>query len=97
MSIDGHYWFSTDKGIRLMYLRPRCKECNGTGEVVFTKERGGPICVNCGGNGYLTDEILGRIIGSILDHPSVYMGGPSHNSLRKAKIIIERLKEENLL
>ena len=53
--------------------RPACRECNGTGTVVFTKERGGPICNSCGGNGYLTDIIIQRIIASILDYPSVYI------------------------
>ena len=77
--------------------RPKCKECNGTGEVVFTKERGGPRCVNCVGNGYLTDEIIKRIIASILDYPSVYMGGPSEGNKRRAQKIIEFLKEEKLL
>ena len=79
------------------YTRSDCKECNGTGEVVFTKERGGPICNNCGGNGYLTDEIIKRIIASILDYPSVYMGGPSEGNKRRAQKIIEFLKEEKLL
>lgn len=78
-------------------MRPKCKECEGTGEVVFTKERGGPICNSCGGNGYLTDEILYRMIASIIDHPSVYMGGPSHNSMRKAERIVTELKREGLL
>ena len=77
--------------------RPKCKECNGTGEVVFTKERGGPRCNNCAGNGYLTDEIIKRIIASILDYPSVYMGGPSEDNKRRAQKIIEFLKEEKLL
>jgi hypothetical protein len=77
--------------------RPDCKECNGTGQVVYTKERGGPICNSCGGNGYLTDKIIQRIIGSIIDSPSVYMGGPSHNSMRKAERIIEALKDKGLL
>jgi DnaJ-class molecular chaperone len=77
--------------------RPPCKECNGTGEVVFTKERGGPICNSCGGNGYLTDEIICRTIASAIDHPSVYMGGPSHNSMKKAERIIKILKEDGLL
>ena len=77
--------------------RPPCKECNGTGEVVFTKERGGPMCVNCVGNGYLTDEILESTMASIMDYPSVYMGGPSHHSRQKAIKIIKMLKEEGLL
>ena len=77
--------------------RPLCKECNGTGEVVFTKEKGGPICNSCGGNGYLTDEIICRTIASAIDYPSVYMSGPSHNSMRKAERIIKILKEDGLL
>jgi len=77
--------------------RPKCKECNGTGEVVFTKERGGPRCVNCAGNGYLTDELLKLKIASILDFPSAYMGGPSEGNKRRAQKIIDFLKEENLL
>jgi hypothetical protein len=77
--------------------RPKCKECNGTGEVVFTKERGGPKCNNCGGNGHLTDEFIKCIMASILDYPSVYMGGPSENNKRRAQKIIDFLKEENLL
>lgn len=77
--------------------RSKCKECDGTGKVVFTKERGGPICNNCGGNGYLTDEIIQRTMASIMDYPSVYMGGPSHHSMKKAEKIIAFLKEENLL
>ena len=80
-----------------MMTRPPCKQCNGTGEIVFTKEKGGPICPSCGGNGYLTDEILCRMIASTIDHPSVYMGGPSNNSMRKAERIIKNLKEEGLL
>jgi len=80
-----------------MMTRPPCKQCNGTGEVVFTKEKGGPICPSCGGNRYLTDEILCRMIASTIDHPSVYMCGPSHNSMRKAERIIKNLKEEGLL
>lgn len=77
--------------------RPPCKECNGTGEVVFTKEKGGPICNSCGGNGYLTDIILQRMIASKIDYPSVYMGGPSPNSMRKAENILNMLKEECLI
>lgn len=77
--------------------RPPCKECNGSGEVVFTKEKGGPICNSCGGNGYLTDEIICLMIASVIDHPSVYMGGPSRNSMRKAEQIIKNLKEDGLL
>lgn len=71
-----------------------CRECKGTGQVTFTKERGGPICNNCGGTGYLTTAVLRRIIASVFDHPSVYMGGPSQGSLRKADKIIEVLQRD---
>jgi len=37
--------------------------------------------------------LLRQRIASILDHPSVYMGGPSQQSLRKAIRIIEALDE----
>jgi RecJ-like exonuclease len=74
-----------------------CKECNGTGQVVFTKERGGPICNNCGGNGHLTVEIIQCTIASIMDYPSVYMGGPSYTNMKKAQKIINFLREEGLL
>ena len=77
--------------------RPKCKECNGTGDVVFTKERGGPVCNNCGGNGYLTDLIIQRRMASIMDSPSLYMDGPSHGNMKKAEKIIQFLKEEGLL
>ena len=92
-------WFGSKSmtEIKPTVIRPPCKQCNGTGEVVFTKEKGGPICPSCGGNGYLTDEILCRMIASMIDHPSVYMGGPSINSRRKAVNIIEMLKKEGLL
>ena len=92
-------WFGSKSmtEIKPTVIRPPCKQCNGTGEVVFTKENGGPICPSCGGNGYLTDEILCRMIASTIDHPSVYMGGPSHNSMRKAERIIKILKEDGLL
>lgn len=76
---------------------PPCKQCNGIGEVIFTKEKGGSVCPSCGGNGYLTDDILCRMIASHIDYPSVYMGGPSQNSLKKAKRILETLKDNNLL
>ena len=77
--------------------RPKCKECNGTGDVVFTKERGGPICNNCGGNGYLTDELIQRTMASIMDHPSVYMDGPSRGNMQRSQKIIDFLKKEGLL
>jgi len=37
--------------------------------------------------------ILRQRIASILDHPSVYMGGPSHQSVQKAIIIIRELED----
>lgn len=77
-------------------MRLDCKECDGTGKVEFTKERGGPICNNCGGAGHITREIFERCIGSILDHPSVYMGGPSRSSLQKAQRIAEFLSRNNV-
>lgn len=74
-----------------------CKECKGTGRVVFTRERGGPTCNNCGGGGIIDDAVLRPRIAIILDAPSVYMGGPSHSSLRKADVIIKMLKDEGVL
>jgi hypothetical protein len=74
-----------------------CKECEGLGSVPFTKERGGPCCNNCGGYGFMKREYIRRVIGSILDHPSVYMGGPSHGSLKKADRIIDYLEDQNIL
>ena len=74
-----------------------CKECKGTGSVIFTKERGGPVCNNCGGMGTMTPKILQSRIASILYHPSLYMGGPSQQSLRRAKKIIEYLQDQNIL
>lgn len=71
-----------------------CKECKGKGEVVFTKERGGPRCNNCGGAGNLTPEITQQVIAAILDSPSVYMGGPSNQSLRKARTVIEWMQSQ---
>ncbi len=39
-----------------------------------------------------TERLLAqRGIAAILDHPSVYMGGPSQNSMRKANSIIDAL------
>ena len=95
--IDAWYGSKSMTEIKATVTRPPCKECNGTGEVVYTKERGGPICSNCGGNGYLTDEIIQRTMASIMDYPSLYMGGPSHNNMMKADKIIKFLKEEGLL
>lgn len=74
-----------------------CRECKGSGVVEFTKERGGPVCNNCGGVGEITPKIMRRVIASILDSPSVYMGGPSHQNLRKADRIIEYLAIEGFL
>ena len=45
----------------------------------------------------MTDEELEHCIASILDHPSVYMGGPSLGNRRKANRIIEFLRYEGLL
>lgn len=42
-------------------------------------------------------ECLQRLIGSILDHPSVYMGGASHNSMRKADRVINALIREGYI
>ena len=39
-------------------------------------------------------EILKREIASMLDHPSVFMGGPSQGNQRKANRIIEFLERE---
>ena len=36
--------------------------------------------------------LIQRLIAAIIDHPSVYMGGPSRNSMRKAENIIESLE-----
>lgn len=74
----------------------KCKECQGTGVVKFTKERGGPKCNGCAGFGHMTKHILRLRVGSILDHPSVYMGGPSLNSLKKADRIINYLINEGV-
>jgi hypothetical protein len=38
--------------------------------------------------------VLRQQIASILDHPSVYMGDPSHSALRKAISIVEHLTRE---
>lgn len=70
-----------------------CRECKGEGLVEFTKERGGPTCNNCGGAGFLTKELAARAIATSLDHPSVYMGGPSKQSLQKAQRIVEFLDD----
>jgi len=73
-----------------------CKECSGTGEVVFTKERGGPKCNNCGGVGYLARKHLEITMASILDMPSCYMNGPSNQSMRKARSIVDYLSSQGL-
>lgn len=74
-----------------------CVKCFGSGTIEYTKEDGGPKCPHCGGNGWLTPELLARYIGNILDYPSVYMGGPSHASLMKAKKIVEFLQAERII
>ena len=78
-------------------MATKCKECGGSGQVVFTKERGGPVCNNCGGAGYMTAEIVQRKIASLLDHPSVYMGGPSQGNLKRAGRIVQYLEKEGIL
>lgn len=45
----------------------------------------------------LTDEIIHRTMASIMDYPSVYMGGPSPGNMKRAQKIIDFLKEEGLL
>ena len=46
----------------------------------------------------MTDkELVTRHIANILDHPSVYMGGPSANSLRKAERIVKYLEDSKRL
>lgn len=37
------------------------------------------------------------LIASMLDHPSVFMGGPSQRSIRRARDIIKALKTEGLM
>lgn len=37
------------------------------------------------------------LIASMLDHPSVFMGGPSQRSIRRARDIIDALKAEGLM
>jgi DnaJ-class molecular chaperone len=74
-----------------------CKECKGKGTVKFTKERGGPGCNNCNGIGVMTPEIVRLHIGGMLDSPSLYMGGPSQQSLRKADKIVEYLREQGMV
>jgi hypothetical protein len=38
------------------------------------------------------EEIVG-VVAVILDHPSLYMGGPSRRSLAAAKIIVQELED----
>jgi hypothetical protein len=95
--IDVWYGSKSMTEIKATVTRPPCKECNGTGEIVFTKEKGGPICTNCGGKGHLTDELIQIRMAGIMDFPSVYMGGPSRGNMKKAEKIIDFLKEQGLL
>lgn len=74
-----------------------CKECSGTGVVGFTKERGGPDCNTCGGTGEITPDVLVPVIASLLDSPSVYMGGPSQQSRKRAARIVELLHDYGVL
>jgi hypothetical protein len=45
------------------------------------------------------EEQLLREIGAILDYPSLYMGGPSYQSMQKARHILldNILKERNII
>jgi hypothetical protein len=74
-----------------------CTKCHGLGEIVFTKQDGGPVCPHCGGRGWLTPDLLAIYLASVLDHPSVYMGGPSQANLRRAKRIVEFLQQEGII
>jgi len=71
-----------------------CKECNGTGQVVFTRERGGPICNGCAGHGGLTRDLLVIHLAGRFDYPSVYMGGPSDHSKKRADDLVRGLERE---
>jgi hypothetical protein len=42
------------------------------------------------------EELIHRIA-ALLDHPSVFMGGPSKQNLRKAAAIVEMLADEKIL
>jgi len=42
-------------------------------------------------------ESLRLALAPAIDYPSVYMGGPSHNSMRKAERILDMLKKEGLI
>jgi DnaJ-class molecular chaperone len=79
-----------------MAIVAQCRECMGEGTVEFTKERGGPKCNHCNGKGYLTRAVMRRFIASILDHPSVYMSGPSQGNLKKADRILDLMVEEGV-
>lgn len=69
-----------------------CKNCHGalTGQL-------DPSCVECGGAGFITQEMVEVYIASILDGNSVYMSGPSPASRRTARKIIEMLMADGLL
>lgn len=73
---------------------PKCKECKGTGEVEFTKERGGPRCNNCDGTGVVNQLIVQRYIAAVLDHPSVRMEGPSKHAMRRAGDIVRWMEDQ---
>lgn len=74
-----------------------CNNCGGTGKIEFSKERGGPVCPECGGSGALSQELIQRYIAEILDHPSVYMGGPSRGNLARADKIVKFLVEKGIV
>ena len=42
----------------------------------------------------MTDEELIEQVARVLDHPSLYMGGASHGSRRKARAILPIIKAE---
>lgn len=42
-------------------------------------------------------EVLQRHIAASLDHPSVYMGGPSKQNMRKAERLIEWMERDGYL
>jgi hypothetical protein len=42
-------------------------------------------------------DLIVQQIAGILDHPSVYMGGPSHHSLRTARGIVNMLERSQRL
>lgn len=42
-------------------------------------------------------EYVRRVIAVILDHPSVYMGGPSQGNLRRAGQVIDELERSGRL